>query len=197
MTSPSGGCSACNGTPLCDSCVARWIDSSRQEAEESGRSWGSQVVSRSTVAEPKPWPSFDAAEPTSAFRLKAVEHSRHLAGNDSRVQLALARICAGSAGNVYEAWRTARAATAQSRFGTATGHADKGTAAPEPDGTRKGASRRGQSQPIAFGSFFYASTEDAIRAVQSVEKKTALGARLEGDDRRMIEALLMDRHSDL
>jgi hypothetical protein len=108
------------------------------------------------------------------MRIKAVDQIRHLAGADSRVQLALSRICADAAGANYEAWRLGR-----------------------PMPTDKDGDRSSARTPVAIGRFYFASV-DALRdrVRQIVASYEDEGAPLAGEDREMIEALLVEKHPD-
>src|SRR5262245_7055298 len=95
----SYGCFSCAGKPLCEPCVARWIEIHTGNAEVIGRAWGAGVARRVPPPRP-PWPAFDDSE---LVRAKGVQQIGYLAGPDERCRVALARLCAEEAAAAYAA----------------------------------------------------------------------------------------------
>jgi hypothetical protein len=97
------GCYRCGGTPLCDACVARWVEVHCANVSVAGRAWARQIIGRSVGStRGRAWPAFESSE---RLRIAALEKVAPFAGADPRTRYALARICADAAGAVYEAWR--------------------------------------------------------------------------------------------
>jgi hypothetical protein len=89
-----------NEPQCCDACVARWVEVHRGNAGIIGRQWAERAIAKIIAAggELLPWPTYDDSE---RVRGQALKKMKPLAGADSRIRDALARVCAAAAAARY------------------------------------------------------------------------------------------------